>query len=33
MWEGSVQAKESLIFFVRMFGGRGVLTCNEAYKF
>jgi len=35
MWEGSTRAKEFLIFcfFVRMFGGRGILTCNEAYKF
>jgi hypothetical protein len=33
MWEGSIRAKESLIFIVRMFNGTGVFTCNEAYKF
>ena len=33
MWEGSIRAKESLFFFVRMFRGRDVFTCSEAYKF
>jgi len=32
MWEGSIRAKE-FNFFVRMFRGGGVFTCNEAYKF
>jgi len=32
MWEGSIRAKES-DFFVRMFRGRDVFTCDETYKF
>jgi hypothetical protein len=32
MWEG-VSVQNSLNFFVRIFRGRGVLKCNEAYKF
>ena len=33
MWEESIRAKESLIFFIRMFRGRDVFTSNEAYEF
>jgi hypothetical protein len=32
MWEGSIHAKESLLFlFVCLARGRDVFTCNEAY--
>jgi len=33
MWEGSICAKESLIFFARMSRGKDVFMCNEAYEF
>ena len=30
---GEYPSQKSLWFFVRMYRGRGVFTCNEAYEF